>query len=668
MSSTIPPPRSRAPTLALLALAHAAACSRGEPPALFPLEDEIAVVGQPLVVQLVASDRDGDSLSFGFAGPAVPDLEGTAMITATPDGQGLFTFTPVASQIGLQVLDLWASDGRHEDHQPLFVEVRQAAGEGTRPVFTSPLGAGTVLDLEQSECVGLDLEVDDPDSSSIVLAEAPPLIENATLEPAPDGRSGTWSWCPDRRQIETTDRYTLRLVADDGDNPPVTKEFVIVLRRRSGDGCPGEAPVIEHTPMDATTRLDPAITAEITDDRGLGTEPYLVYATEDPGNPIDFDLTTLVPMELVAGDLQAGTWVGHIPSPLANAPDGTAVPLYYLVSATDDDDAAGDCDHRTDDPSGGMHRITLTAGGDEAVGLCEPCSFDVQCGGAGDLCLPTEAGGRCGQACAGDDECDEGFVCSPAAVESVEGQLGRQCVPAAGGCDAPGGCEDDDHEPDGTPGEATGQAALAAGTLDGRMLCGGDEDWYALELTDPTHVVATLEGDVPPDLDLSLTTATGVLLDSSDGLSSSEQVEGACLDPGTVLLRVHSIDAEPGGAYALELQLSPCEATGGGDCCTAHAGPGCDDATVQACVCDLDAFCCDSGWDDLCVGIAGQSCGACGGTMGAEDGCCAAHATPGCSDAGVEACVCAADAYCCSTQWDATCVEEVGTEGCGSCP
>lgn len=668
MSSTIPPQRSRAPTLALLALALAAACSRGEPPALFPLDDEVAVVGQPLVVQLVASDRDGDSLSFGFAGPAVPDLEGTAMITATPDGQGLFTFTPVASQIGLQVLDLWASDGRHEDHQPLFVEVRQAAGEGTRPVFTSPLGAGTVLDLEQSECVGLDLEVDDPDSSSIVLAEAPPLIENAVLEPAPDGRSGTWSWCPDRRQIETTDHYTLRLVADDGDNPPVTKEFVIVLRRRSGDGCPGQAPVIEHTPMDATTRLDPAITAEITDDQGLGTQPYLVYATEDPGDPIDFDLTTLVPMELAAGDLQAGTWVGYIPSPLANAPDGTAVPLYYLVSATDDDDADGDCDHRTDDPSGGMHRITLTAGGDEAVGLCEPCSFDVQCGDADDLCLPTDAGGRCGQACTGDDECEEGFVCSPTAVESVEGQLGRQCVPAAGGCDAPGGCEDDDHEPDGTPGEATGQAPLAAGTLDGRMLCGGDEDWYAVELTDPTHLVASLEGDVPPDLDLSLTTATGVLLDSSDGLSSSEEVEGACLDPGTVLLRVHSIDADPAGAYALALQLSPCEAMGGGDCCMAHAGPGCDDATVQACVCDLDAFCCDSGWDDLCVGVAGNSCGACGGTMGAEDGCCAAHATPGCSDAGVEACVCAADAYCCSTQWDATCVDEVGTEGCGSCP
>jgi hypothetical protein len=236
-------------------------------------------------VQLVASDPEGDPLTFGFSGPAVPDLAATAAITRTPDGQGLFTFTPVASQIGQQVLDLWASDGHHEDHVPLFIEVRQAAGVGTVPVFGSPLGAGTVLDLEQTDCLGLDIEVEDPDSTMLVLDQVPPLIEGASLMAAPDGRTGAWNWCPDRRQIDTSDRYTLRLRADDGDNPPVIKEFVIVLRRGPGDKCPGEAPVIQHVPMDVTTRLDPAIMAEITDDLGLGTQPYLVWATEAPGDP-----------------------------------------------------------------------------------------------------------------------------------------------------------------------------------------------------------------------------------------------------------------------------------------------------------------------------------------------------------------------------------------------
>jgi hypothetical protein len=242
----------------------------------------------------------------------------------------------------------------------------------------------------------------------------------------------------------------------------------------------------------------------------------------------------------------------------------------------------------------------------------------VQCGAEDDLCLPHDTGGaggtggRCGQACAGDDECDEGYACSPTALESVEGQLGRQCIPVGGDCDGPGGgCEDDDHEPDGTPDQAAGKAPLGEGMLGERVLCGGDEDWYALPLGEPTHVIASLEGDVPPDLDLSLTTEAGVLLDASEGLSSSEQVEGACLDPGSYLLRVYSIDAEPAGAYALELQLSACED---------------------------------------------------------GDECCAVHTAAGCSDAAVEACVCATDPFCCRTEWDATCVDEVGTLSCGSCP
>jgi hypothetical protein len=53
--------------------------------------------------------------------------------------------------------------------------------------------------------------------------------------------------------------------------------------------------------------------------------------------------------------------------------------------------------------------------------------------------------------------------------------------------------------------------------------------------------------------------------------------------------------------------------------------------------------------------------------MGTHD-CCTAHAGAGCTDATIEACVCAADPFCCSTEWDAMCVSGVGTHGCGTCP
>ncbi|MFH2009580.1 MAG: hypothetical protein ABI333_23510, partial [bacterium] len=48
--------------------------------------------------------------------------------------------------------------------------------------------------------------------------------------------------------------------------------------------------------------------------------------------------------------------------------------------------------------------------------------------------------------------------------------------------------------------------------------------------------------------------------------------------------------------------------------------------------------------------------------------CCAVHSTVGCTDAGIEACVCAVDSFCCNTSWDSACVSEVTSLGCGTCP
>jgi hypothetical protein len=47
-------------------------------------------------------------------------------------------------------------------------------------------------------------------------------------------------------------------------------------------------------------------------------------------------------------------------------------------------------------------------------------------------------------------------------------------------------------------------------------------------------------------------------------------------------------------------------------------------------------------------------------------GCCEVGA-PGCATASVEACVCQADPFCCETQWDGQCVLEVDALACGDC-
>ena len=47
--------------------------------------------------------------------------------------------------------------------------------------------------------------------------------------------------------------------------------------------------------------------------------------------------------------------------------------------------------------------------------------------------------------------------------------------------------------------------------------------------------------------------------------------------------------------------------------------------------------------------------------------CCEIGHGTGCNDASIETCVCAVDPVCCDETWDRVCVEEVETQGCGTC-
>jgi hypothetical protein len=60
----------------------------------------------------------------------------------------------------------------------------------------------------------------------------------------------------------------------------------------------------------------------------------------------------------------------------------------------------------------------------------------------------------------------------------------------------------------------------------------------------------------------------------------------------------------------------------GAPCCAPQGAGGCvTDPTLEACVCAEDAFCCDSEWDDICVGLATDTCGAvCDGSRAADFG------------------------------------------------
>lgn len=48
-------------------------------------------------------------------------------------------------------------------------------------------------------------------------------------------------------------------------------------------------------------------------------------------------------------------------------------------------------------------------------------------------------------------------------------------------------------------------------------------------------------------------------------------------------------------------------------CCVAHPSAGCEDADVQACVCEADDYCCEQTWDQACVNAVLEGCGTCAG-------------------------------------------------------
>ncbi len=603
------------PLLALVLLAASwAGCKQDDnrAPVVAPIEAQAVAVGDTLSLVVFATDPDGDPLTYAVEAAGVPQFETTAtFVEATEASGGAFTFTPVDSQVGTHIVNFLVSDGTHEVVVSTTVAVTGGGGGGSAPIFRRPLSQGIVLDLVESSCVDFGVQVEDADSDALALTQSAPAIAGSMLEVDPGGFTGQWSWCPSREQKDTADQWELTLSADDGSNPATLKDFVVILRKPSGEGCPGEFPAITHDVSEFNTVLDLQLVATITDDRGVNGQPAVLYGFEDPGNPVQLDrLSNVATMELRDGDASAGTWVATIPNPIANDPEGTTANLWYLIQASDNDDVDGDCDHRTDAPPVGAYSVRITnSGGSGGAGLCESCSADVQCGEDGDLCLAGSGGDTsCGRAC--QDDCPDGYVCSPASTTSVDGATGRQCVPVSGSCQGGGGsCQDDSAEDDDTPAQGAMLPAIDSGEYSG-ILCPGDEDWWFFEVGTQSVITGTLSGPSGEDLDLALTNGSGELIASSLGGASSESIVSACQAPGDYFLRVYEgLSIDGAVDYDLGLQLEPCQVSGSDACCEAHDSPGCNDPAIEACVCAADPFCCgeDSGfWDDACVGNVGD--------------------------------------------------------------
>jgi hypothetical protein len=97
-------------------------------------------------------------------------------------------------------------------------------------------------------------------------------------------------------------------------------------------------------------------------------------------------------------------------------------------------------------------------------------------------------------------------------------------------------------------------------------------------------------------------------------------------------------------------------------CYAPHAGHGCATPECCALVTAVDSTCGHYQWDAGCAELAMTLCAGCGSPTAGD--CRAVHLGTGCA---IESCctaVCAADVYCCETEWDIFCVNRA-VDVCG---
>ena len=185
------------------------------PPVLAPVEDQQVWEGETLSFELVASDADGDALSYG-----VESQPGGSTLV-----ERLFQWTPVRGEAGTYEVTFTVNDGNGgTDRETVTITVEKT---NQAPVL-APIGDQQV---EEGATLTVELVASDADGDEL----------SFQVEGQPDGASlagDTFTWAPTREQAGTyhvtfkvndgqggTDRETIAITVGRDNIPPVLTEI-----------------------------------------------------------------------------------------------------------------------------------------------------------------------------------------------------------------------------------------------------------------------------------------------------------------------------------------------------------------------------------------------------------------------------------------------------------
>jgi RHS repeat-associated protein len=229
----------------------AVATAPNNPPAVTSRPRGSVRVGDPYLYAVVASDPDGDPLTYSLdeapAGMAV-------------DAAGRVTWVPAADQLGPHPVRVRVEDGRGGFVVQGFTVTVVTAETNRPPAITSvPPGAATVGRLYAYDLVG-----DDPDGDTLAW-----VLDAGPAGVSLDAERGTLRWTPTADQVGTR---TLVVRAADGRGGWATQTFGVVVR------AVNLPPAITSVPP-TTAAVDVAYV-------------YAVGASDPDGDPLTFALTT----------------------------------------------------------------------------------------------------------------------------------------------------------------------------------------------------------------------------------------------------------------------------------------------------------------------------------------------------------------------------------------
>jgi hypothetical protein len=244
------------------------------PPVITPIADRSVNVADMVVIDVFASDADGDPIVLSAANAP----NGSSFVDHL-NGSATFTWTPGAGDLGSHAVDFLAQDDAVPPGQALEA-VSINVGSSNRPPVLGAIGHPT-------GDPGLPLEIavaaTDPDGDAIRLS-ATPLPVGASFSDAGDG-TGTFSWTPDTSQLGN---HAVTFQAEDAGVPAASDSEAVTITIGQVNAPPVLAPIGNRSVK-------------------VGAALSIALSAQDPdGDALAFSATGL-PATALLGDAGNGT-------------------------------------------------------------------------------------------------------------------------------------------------------------------------------------------------------------------------------------------------------------------------------------------------------------------------------------------------------------------------